>query len=104
MASGVFGKADLSATTMTEIVAAPTSGIKVASVSVCNRSAAEVTLRLAVSATAGAVASADYLEYDVKIPANGVLERSGIILSASNGLMAYVSATGVSVGAYGIDG
>ena len=104
MASGVYGKADLAATTWTEIAAAPTSGVKVTSVSICNRTAAEVTVRLAVSADAASVNDSDYLEYDVIIPANGVLERSGIVLSASNGLMVYSSAADVSAVAYGIDG
>lgn len=104
MASGVFGKASLAATTMTEIVAPPTSGIKIASVSICNRTTADITLRLAVAADTGSVADADYIEYDVKVPGNGVLERSGLVLSAGNGLMAYAGDTGLSVVAYGVDG
>ena len=104
MASGVYGKADLADTTWTEIAAAPTSGVKVTSVSICNRTAAEVTVRLAVSADTANINDSDYLEYDVTIPANGILERSGIVLSPTNGLMVYASATGVSAVAYGIDG
>ena len=104
MASGVYGKSALAATTMTEIVAAPNSGIKIASVSVCNRTSSDLTLRLAIAGAAGSVADADYIEYDVKIPGNGVLERSGLVLSAGNGLMAYASGAGLSVVAYGVDG
>ncbi len=104
MASGVYGKADLAASTWTEIAAAPTSGVKVTSVSICNRNTTEVTVHLAVSADAASVNDSDYIEYGVTIPANGVLERSGIVLSTSNGLMVRASTTGVSAVAYGIDG
>ena len=104
MASGVYGKADLAATTWTEIAAAPTSGVKVTSVSICNRTAAEITVRLAIAADTSSVVDSDYIEYDTKIPANGVLERSGVVLSSGNGLMAYASDTGISAIAYGVDG
>jgi hypothetical protein len=104
MASGVYGKADLAATTWTEIAAAPTSGVKVTSVSICNRGAGEVTIRLAIAADVSSVDDSSYIEYDVKVPGNGVLERSGIVLSATNGLMAYASGTGISAVAYGVDG
>ena len=106
MASGVYGKVDVtSATTWTEVVAAPTTGnTKVVTLNVCNRSGAALTVRIALAATAGAVANGDEIEYDVSIPGNGVLERTGIVLSESNGLHIYASATGVSAVAYGLDG
>jgi len=105
MASGVYGKADLAATTWTEIVAAPTSGVKVASVSICNRSSSDdITIRIAVTADVSSVSDSDYIEYDAVIPPAGVLERTGIVLSATNGLMVYSSAASVSALAFGVDG
>lgn len=104
MASGIFGKVDLSsATTWTEIVAAPGSGVKVATLNVANRTASPVTVRVAVRDAAGNVTNADCIEYDVSLPANGVLERTGIVLDSSNGLHVYASATGVTAIAYGMD-
>jgi len=107
MASGVYGKVDITAaTTWTEIVAAPTAGTtKVVTLNLCNRTGSAVTVRVAISDTAGNAGTAGYeLEYDSSIPANGVLERTGIVLSENNGLHAYASATGISAVAYGLDG
>lgn len=105
MASGVYGKVDMSsATTWTEIVAAPATGVKVVTVSVANRTAAAINVSLALRDTAGNVTDADQIESGVALPANGVLERTGIVLDSSNGLHAYASAVGTTVVAYGMDG
>ena len=105
MASGVYGKVDMSsATTWTEIVAAPATGVKVVTVSVANRTAAAINVSLALRDTAGGVTDADQIESGVALPANGVLERTGIVLDSSNGLHAYASAVGTTVVAYGMDG
>ena len=102
MASGVYGKVDVStANTWTEVVAA-SAGTKVVTLNVANRQAAATTVRVALRDAAGNVTNADCIEYDVSLPANGVLERTGIVLDSSNGLHVYASA-GVSAVAYGID-
>jgi len=102
MASGVYGKVDVSsASTWTEIVAA-SAGTKVATLNVVNRQGAATTVRVALRDTAGNVTDADCIEYDVSLPANGVLERTGIVLDSSNGLHVYASAA-VSAVVYGID-
>ena len=46
----------------------------------------------------------EFIEYDVSIPANGVLERTGIVLSENNGLYIYTSGSDVTAVAYGLDG
>ncbi len=102
MASGVYGKVDVSsASTWTEVVAA-SAGTKVATLNVVNRQGAAITVRVALRDAAGNVTDADCIEYDVSLPANGVLERTGIVLDSSNGLHVYASAA-VSAVAYGID-
>ena len=105
MASGVYGKVDMStATTWTEVVAAPATGVKVVTVSVANRTSSAVNISLALRDAAANVTDADHIESGVALPANGVLERTGIVLDSSNGLHAYASATGVTAVAYGMDG
>ncbi len=108
MASGVYGKVDITAaTTWTEIVAAPSgTDTKVTTLNLCNRTASAVTVRVALSDTAGNAGTTGYeIEYDASIPANGVLERTGIVLSASNGLHVYAgTANAISAVAYGLDG
>ena len=102
MASGVYGKVDVSsASTWTEVVAA-SAGTKVATINVVNRQAADTTVRIALRDAVGNVTDADCIEYGVTLPANGVLERTGIVLDSSNGLHVYASAA-VSAVAYGID-
>ncbi len=102
MASGVYGKGDLSATTWTEIVAPPTSGVKVTTLNIVNRSDANRKVRVALSADT-TITDDEYIEYDVSIPANGVLERTGIVCSANNGLYVYSDGASVSAVAYGTD-
>ena len=102
MASGVYGKVDVSsASTWTEVVTA-TAGVKVVTLNVVNRQSAVTTVRVALRDAAGNVTDADCIEYDVALVANGVLERTGIVLDANNGLHVYASAA-VSAVVYGID-
>ena len=69
----------------------------------CNRTGSNLSVRLALAATTS-VTDSDVIEYDTTIPANGVLERTGIVLDTSNGLQVYASAAGLTAVAYGIDG
>ena len=102
MASGVQGKVDVSReNTWTQIVAA-TAGVKVVTLNVVNRQSSATTVRVALRDAAGNVTDADCIEYDVALVANGVLERTGIVLDANNGLHVYASAA-VSAVVYGID-
>ena len=102
MASGVYGKVDVSSSsTWTEVVAA-SAGTKVVTLNVANRQAAATTVRVALRDAVGNITDADCIEYDVSLPANGVLERTGIVLDSSNGLHVYASAA-VSAVVYGID-
>ena len=102
MASGVYGKSDLTATTWTEIVAPPASGVKVTTLNIVNRSDANRKVRVALSADT-TITDDEYIEYNVTLPANGVLERTGIVCSANNGLYVYTDAASVSAVAYGMD-
>jgi len=86
----------------TTIYVVPADTFTVATVSMCNRGAADVTVRLAVAAS-GTPTTADYLEYDATLVPGGVLERTGIVLNAGKYIVAYASASTVSVVAYGIE-
>jgi len=103
MASGILGTpSDLAATTNTTIYTVPASTFAVVTVSIVNRGATAVTVRLAVS-TLAAPAAAEYLEYGVSLGANSVLERTGIVMQAGKLLVVYSSATSVNAVAYGIE-
>lgn len=103
MATGILGTpADLAATTNTTIYTCPSTTFSVATVSICNRNASSVTVRLAVS-TSATPGNAEWIEYGTTIPANAVLERTGLVLDAGKYIVAYSSTANVSVVAYGIE-
>lgn len=102
MATGRLGAADLSATTNTTLYTCPASTFAIANVSICNRNATAVTVRLALasSATPG---GAEWLEFGVTLPANSVLERTGLSLDAGKILVVWASTTSVNAVVYGIE-
>lgn len=102
MPSGRLGIANLSATTNTTVYTVPASVFSVVNVNLCNRTSASITVRIAVSATASP-ADTEWIEYGAIIPANGVLERTGIVMSTTNQLVVWASATGISVVIGGIE-
>jgi hypothetical protein len=97
MAAGLLGKANLSATTITNIYTVPASTVATCNILVCNRNASAVTVRLALSTTSVTQATDEFIEYGVTIPANGVLERTGIMLQAAKIVTAYSDTANVTV-------
>lgn len=102
MPTGRLGAQDLSATTDTTLYTVPASTFSVVTVSLCNRGAASVTVRIAVAASA-TPSNSEYIEFDVTVTPKGVLERTGIVMDANRLLVVRASATGVSAVAYGIE-
>lgn len=102
MATGRLGVQDLSATTDTTLYTCPADTFSVVTVSICNRGTSVAQVRLALS-TSGTPGAADYLEFDVDLPAKGVLERTGIVMDASKVLVVRSSATSVNAVCYGIE-
>ena len=107
MANGILGSADLSANTETAIYLVPASTFSVATVSICNKNSSSITVRLAVAKTdpdgLTLPAADDYLEYETEVLANGVLERTGIVIDASRQIYARSSTANTSVMVYGIE-
>lgn len=99
MSSGLLGKASLAATTDTDLYTVPAGVVATANVSFCNRTAAAIRVRLAVRS--GALADADYLEYDAEVPPNGVLERTAIACQAGEIITVRAAAVGISAVARG---
>jgi len=99
--SGLLGKADLAANTDTSLYAVPDDTVATVNLNLCNRSAAAVSVRIAVHT--GALSNADYLEYDSLIPARGLLERTGLAMSAGETLTVRASGTGISARAHGFE-
>ena len=106
MATGILGIADLAATTLTTLYTVPSTTFTVATVSVCNRGTAPVTVRIALAgpvSVSATPANGEYIEFDMVIQPKGVLERTGLVLNETRRIIVYASATGVSATAFGIE-
>ena len=103
MATGILGvPSNLLATTNTSVYTVPAATFAVVTVSICNRGATAVTIRLAVAALSTPT-DAEYLEYGVSLGANSVLERTGIVMQTGKILVVYSSAATVTAIASGIE-
>lgn len=104
MAHGRLGAADLSATTNTTIYTVPASTKATVNISVCNRNSSQIAIRLMhLDGAIGTLASEDYIEYDLPIPANEAIERTGIPMTATHVIAAYSDMANVSVQVWGIE-
>jgi hypothetical protein len=102
MATGRLGAFDLAATTLTTVYTCPADTFTVCNVNLCNRTGSAVTVRVAV-ATTNTPNDSEYIEYDVSIGSNGVLERAALVLDTGKRVVVYSSAVGVSAVCYGIE-
>jgi len=102
MASGKLGSADLSATTSTLLYTVPALTVATVNVRFANRNAAAAKIRLAIG-TGGAVATTDYLSYDQSIPANGIIEDTGLVCSPGDKVWVYSDTANVSVRIHGFE-
>ena len=102
MASGVLGSNDLGANTDTSVYTVPADTYSVVTVSICNRGSSTANIRIAVAASA-TPAAAEYIEYDVALGPNGVLERTGIVAQATKEIVVRSSQASVSAVVMGIE-
>jgi hypothetical protein len=103
MATGKLAGVDITAGTDTQIYNCPTTTFAVVTVSICNRGSATAQIRLAISDTGLPIQTTDYIEFDTNLAANGVLERTGIVLAAGQQITARSSNASVSFVVYGIE-
>jgi len=100
---GRLGASAPAATSATEFYTVPASKHATVTVSICNRGSSSATVRLAHMDATGTAANEDYIEYDTTVPANGTLERSGIVMAAASVLEVYCSSADFSVQAWGFE-
>ncbi len=103
MPSGKLGNADLAAATNIIVYTVPVGTVATMNASFVNRTAGNINVRMAVTATSTPTL-AEYVEYNALIPANGVLERTGIVCSAGELVVCYADIAGVSVRIHGFEG
>lgn len=105
MATGRLGAVDItSATTWTTVYTVPATTFSVVTLTIVNRGASNVQVRVALTTNASSPGNGDYLEYDATIVPKGVLEKTGIVMDSTNKyLVVYSSATSVNAVAMGIE-
>lgn len=105
MATGRLGAFNITTTADTTVYAPLASTFSVVSVNVVNRSSsATAQIRIAVAAAATPTV-AEYIEYDSTLVANGVLERTGIVMKFGDLLVVSTptATPTLSVVVYGIE-
>jgi hypothetical protein len=101
----VLGQSAPAATTETTLYTVPaaTSAV-VSTITVCNRSASTLAFRLGVSQGGGALASEDYLYYDVTVPGTDTFACTfGITMATTDKILVYASDAGLSFAAFGTE-
>jgi acyl dehydratase len=109
MASGRVATTQLTGTyALSTVYTVPAGNYGVYNISFTNPTSGPLTIRLAVGASATPQPS-EYIEYGTVIVANGVFERTGLVLAALQNIVASASAgsagatSAISVNVYGIE-
>ena len=102
MATGRLAAADVVAATNTTVYTCPASTYAVVAINICNRGASAAALRIAI-ADADTPTVGEYIEYDVDVFSKNVLERTGLVLAASQRIVVYSSSADISAVVVGIE-
>ena len=105
MPTGRLGTANITTTSNTTIYTVPSSTFSVVSVSICNRSSSASALVRVAVASSGSPNPDEWIEYDTSLVASGVVERTGLVMKATEVLVVQVSSATptISVVAMGIE-
>lgn len=102
MPTGILGQSSPAATTNTTVYTVPVTKVGTFNVSIVNTTSSFISCRLAIAST-GTPAASEFIEYDTLLPANGVLERGGLVANAGENVVVYASLAGLSVSVYGYE-
>jgi hypothetical protein len=102
MATGRLAGEDISAATNTTVYTCPAETYTVASVNIVNRGSQPTTVNLAIADLATPT-NGEYIEYQTELLPKNVLERTGIVLAATQKIVIYSSQGNVSCVAFGIE-
>jgi hypothetical protein len=102
MATGRLGVQAIPATTNTTVYTVPIGAYAVANVSITNRNAEAINIRLAM-ATTSTPNDEEWIEWETIIIPNGVFERTGLVMQGGLNLVVRSSAANVGCTVYGIE-
>jgi hypothetical protein len=105
MATGRLGTANITTTGATTVYTVPAATFSVVSVNIVNRSSsASASIKIAVSSSATPGLD-EWIEFESSLVANGVLERTGIVMDAAKLIVVQTptATPSLSVVVYGIE-
>lgn len=102
MPSGVLGKANLTAGADTLVYTVPASTVATINIRVANRNAETAKIRVAIGTEANPTA-ADYIDYDIPLSANGILEDTGLVCSSGEKVWVTSDVSNVSARVHGFE-
>ena len=102
MATGRLAAQDMSAATLTTVYDTPAATYTVASVTICNRGAAASNISIAIADVATPLVG-EYIEFETVLLSKNVLERTGIVLAATQKIVVLSSQASVSAVVVGIE-
>jgi hypothetical protein len=102
MAIKKLGASAPTATTNTTVYTVPALKSAVANINLVNTGAATITVRLAIAAT-GTPGASEWIEYGATITPYGVLERTGIAMSAAENVVVYTDIATLAVRVHGVE-
>jgi len=102
MATGRLAAQDMSAATLTTVYNTPAATYTVASVTICNRGAVASNISIAIADVATPLVG-EYIEFETTLLAKNVLERTGIVLAATQKIVVLSSQSSVSAVVVGIE-
>jgi len=102
MATGRLAGDDLAAGTNTTVYTTPADIYTVASLNIVNRGTQPTVINVAI-ADLDTPTNGEYIEYETELLPKNILERTGIVLAATQKIVVRSSQANVSVVAFGIE-
>ena len=101
----ILRQSALAATTLTDVYTVPASrSATISTISICNRAVSSCTFRISVAIAGAADTNAQYIFYDMPLPANDTFTATiGITLATTDKIRAYASTANVSVNVFGVE-
>tara|TARA_B110000238_G_scaffold66504_1_gene72990 strand:+ start:187 stop:504 length:318 start_codon:yes stop_codon:yes gene_type:complete len=102
MATGRLAGADIAAGTNTTVYATPTDIYTVASLNIVNRGNQPTVINVAI-ADLDTPTLGEYIEFETELLPKNILERTGIVLAATQKIVVRSSQANISAVAFGIE-
>ena len=103
MASGRFGAYDLTANTAQSLTQGTTDRYTACSISLCNRNNVPIKVGIAITDTVNAISGLEYIDKDVELLPNTVLERTGVAIKLGQYITCIADGARVSATAWGVE-